>query len=108
MEYLFLFMTLLGYWVGIINIEKLWKGTRDSYLPTAEELIVVDDNGTGMFNSGKYNYTDIRKSPSFSENDSSSRINEDRATLKIIEGNLSAVSYPIHVSSHERTVIIIK
>ena len=48
MEYLFLFMTLFGYWVGIINIEKLWKGTRDSYLPTAEELIVVDDNGTSV------------------------------------------------------------
>jgi hypothetical protein len=63
MEYLFLFMTLLGYWVGvgIINIEKLWKGTRDSYLPTAEELIVVDDNGTEMFNSGKYNYMTYEK-----------------------------------------------
>jgi hypothetical protein len=63
MEYLFLFMTLLGYWVGvgIINIEKLWKSTRDSYLPTAEELIVIDDNGTEMFNSGLELYRHTKK-----------------------------------------------
>lgn len=85
------------------NLDDLWLE-----LLTAEELIVVDDNGTEIFNSGKSNYIDIRKIPSFSENDSSSRINEDRATLKIIEGNLPAVSYPIHVGSHVWTVTIIK
>jgi len=55
-------MTLLGYWIGIINSEKLWKSTRDSYLPTAEELIVVDDNGTEVFNSGLELYRHTKKS----------------------------------------------
>lgn len=101
-------MTLLGYWVGIIDISKVWKSIKDNYVPVEEELIVVDHEGTEIFNSGKYDYSDIRISPLFSANVNTSVIHDNRATLKILEGNLLTVSYPIHVRSHVWIVTTIK
>ncbi|MGE5683617.1 MAG: PDC sensor domain-containing protein, partial [Nitrososphaerota archaeon] len=54
---------LIGYWVGIINIGTLWKNIKDDYLPGAQELNVIDHEDTEMFNSGKYNYTEIQSAP---------------------------------------------
>ena len=52
---------LMGYWVGIINIGPLWKTIKDGYIPADEELNVIDHEGTEIFNSGKYNYTEIHE-----------------------------------------------
>ncbi|MDP9210630.1 MAG: cache domain-containing protein, partial [Thermoproteota archaeon] len=65
---------LMGYWVGIINIGPLWKTIRDDYLPVGEELNVIDHEGTEMFNSGKYNYSEIQSAPSFYENGNATTI----------------------------------
>ncbi|HEU4469423.1 MAG TPA: PDC sensor domain-containing protein [Nitrososphaeraceae archaeon] len=98
---------LIGYWVGIINIGQLWKNIKDDYLPGAQELNVIDHEGTEMFNSGKYNYTEIQSAPSFYENGNVTMIYKDSATIRILEGNVVAISYPIHIRSHVWTVTTI-
>lgn len=98
---------LIGYWVGIINIGTLWKNIKDDYLPGAQELNVIDHEGTEMFNSGKYNYTEIQSAPSFYENGNVTMIYKDSATIRILEGNVVAISYPIHIRSHVWTVTTI-
>lgn len=98
---------LIGYWVGIINIGQLWKNIKDDYLPGAQELNVIDHEGTEMFNSGKYNYTEIQSAPSFYENGNVTMIYKDSATIRILEGNVVAISYPIHIHSHVWTVTTI-
>lgn len=98
---------LIGYWVGIINIGPLWKNIKDVYLPGAQELNVIDHEGTEMFNSGKYNYTEIQSAPSFYENGNVTMIYKDSATIRILEGNVVAISYPIHIRSHVWTVTTI-
>jgi hypothetical protein len=98
---------LIGYWVGIINIGPLWKNIKDDYLPGAQELNVIDHEGTEMFNSGKYNYTEIQSAPSFYENGNVAMIYKDSATIRILEGNVVAISYPIHIRSHVWTVTTI-
>ena len=98
---------LMGYWVGIINIGPLWKSIKDDYLPGGQELNVIDHEGTEMFNSGKYNYTEIQSAPSFYENGNATMIDNDSATIRILEGNIVAISYPIHIRSHVWTVTTI-
>ena len=98
---------LIGYWVGIINIGPLWKNIKDDYLPGAQELNVIDHEDTEMFNSGKYNYTEIQSAPSFYENGNVTMIYKDSATIRILEGNVVAISYPIHIRSHVWTVTTI-
>ena len=98
---------LIGYWVGIINIGTLWKNIKDDYLPGAQELNVIDPEGTEMFKSGKYNYTEIQSAPSFYENGNVTMIYKDSATIRILEGNVVAISYPIHIRSHVWTVTTI-
>lgn len=98
---------LLGYWVGIINIEPLWKTIKDDYLLGGQELNVIDHEGTEMFNSGKYNYTEIQSAPSFYENSNATMIDKDSAIIRILDGNIIAISYPIHIRSHVWTVTTI-
>lgn len=98
---------LIGYWVGIINIGTLWKNIKDDYLPGAQELNVIDHEDTEMFNSGKYNYTEIQSAPSFYENGNVTMIYKDSTTIRILEGNVVAISYPIHIRSHVWTVTTI-
>ena len=99
---------LLGYWVGIINIKPLWEKIKDDYQPVEQELIVIDHEGTEMFNSGKYNYSEIQSIPSFYENGNATTFNGDRAKLRLLEGDIIAISYPIHISSHAWTVTTIQ
>ena len=61
---------------------------------------MIDHKGTEMFNSGKYNYTEIQSAPSFYENGSADPIDSDSATLRILDDNIVAISYPIHIRSH--------
>ena len=98
---------LMGYWVGIINIGPLWKTIKDGYIPADEELNVIDHEGTEIFNSGKYNYTEIQSAPSFYENGNATMIDKDSATIRILEGDIVAISYPIHIRSHVWTVTTI-
>lgn len=98
---------LLGYWVGIINIEPLWKTIKDDYLLGGQELNVIDHEGTEMFNSGKYNYTEIQSAPSFYENSNATMIDKDSAIIRILDGNIIAICYPIHIRSHVWTVTTI-
>lgn len=98
---------LLGYWVGIINIEPLWKTIKDDYLTGGQELNVIDHESTEMFNSGKYNYTEIQSAPSFYENGNATMIDKDSAIIRILDGNIIAISYPIHIRSHVWTVTTI-
>jgi len=69
-----------------------------------KELNVIDHEGTEMFNSGKYNYTEIQSAPSFYENVNATMIDKYSATIRIVEGNIVAISYPIHIRSHIWTV----
>jgi Cache domain len=98
---------LLGYWVGIINIKPLWEKIKDDNLPVEQELIVIDHEGTEMFNSGKYNYTEIQSIPSLQENGNTTISNADRAKVRSPEGDVVAISYPIHICSHVWTVTTI-
>jgi hypothetical protein len=98
---------LIGYWVGIINIGPLWETIKDDYLPSGQELNVIDHEGTEMFNSGKYNYTEIQSAPSYYENGNATMIDKDKATIRILDGNIVAISYPIHIRSHVWTVTTI-
>ena len=98
---------LMGYWVGIVNIGPLWKTIKDDYLPGGKELNVIDHEGTEMFNSGKCNYTEIQSAPSFYENGNVTMIDKDSATIRILEGDIVAISYPIHIRSHVWTVTTI-
>jgi len=91
-------INLVGYWVGIINIGPLWKTIKDHFLTADQDLNIVDHEGTEMFNSGKFNYTDIRSAPSFKENDNVTVI--DSAAIKILEGDIIAISYPMRIHSH--------
>ena len=93
---------LVGYWVGIINIGPLWKTIKDHFLAADQDLNVVDHEGTEMFNSGKFNYTDIRSAPSFNENGNVTVI--DSAAIRILEGDIIAISYPMRIHSHMWTV----
>ena len=93
---------LVGYWVGIINIGPLWKTIKDHFLTADQDLNIVDHEGTEMFNSGKFNYTDIRSAPSFKENGNVTVI--DSAAIKILEGDIIAISYPMRIHSHVWTV----
>jgi hypothetical protein len=97
-------LKLVGYWVGIINIGPLWKTIKDDYLSEGQELIVIDHQGTEMFNSGKYNYTIIQSSPPFYENGNSATIDRDNATIRIHAGHIITISLPIHICSHMWTV----
>jgi hypothetical protein len=99
---------LMGYWVGIINIGPLWKTIRDDYLPAGQELNVIDHEGTEMFNSGKYNYSEIQSAPSFYENGNATTIDRDNATIRILEDSIVAISYPIHIRSHVWTVTTLR
>ena len=95
-------MKLVGYWVGIINIGPLWKTIKDHFLTADQDLNVVDHEGTEMFNSGKFNYTDIRSAPSFNENGNVTVI--DSAAIRLLEGDIIAISYPMRIHSHVWTV----
>lgn len=99
---------LVGYWVGIINIEPLWKNIKDHFLTTGQDLNVVDHEGTEMFNSGKYNYTEIQSAPSLNENGNATVIDRDSATIRILEGDIVAISYPIHIHSQVWIVTILQ
>lgn len=95
---------LVGYWVGIINIGPMWKSIAYDYLPADVGLNIIDHEGTEMFNSGKYNYTEIQSAPFFYENGNATRTDRDKATIRILEGDIVAISYPIHLQSHMWTV----
>ena len=97
---------LVGYWVGIINIGPLWKTIKDHFLTADQDLNVVDHEGTEMFNSGKFNYTDIRSAPSFNENGNVTVI--DSAAIRILEGDIIAISYPMRIHSHMWTVTMLQ
>jgi hypothetical protein len=99
---------LVGYWVGIINIGPLWKTIKDHFLTADQDLNVVDHEGTEMFNSGKYNYTEIQSAPSLNENGNATVIDSDNATIRILEGDIIAISYPMHIHSHIWTVTILQ
>jgi hypothetical protein len=99
---------LVGYWVGIINIGPLWKTIKDHFLTTHQDLNVVDHEGTEMFNSGKYNYTEIQSAPSLNENGNATVIDRDSATIRILEGDIVAISYPIHIHSQMWIVTILQ
>ena len=101
-------MKLAGYWVGIINIGPLWKIIKDHFLTAGQDLNVVDHDGTEMFNSGKYNYSEIQSAPSFKENGNATVIDMDSAAIRILEGDILAISYPMHISSHVWIVTILK
>src|SRR6185503_4937749 len=88
---------LVGYWVGIINIGPLWKTIKDHFLTADQDLNVVDHEGTEMFNSGKYNYTEIQSAPSLNENGNATVIDSDNATIRILGGDIIAISYPMHI-----------
>ena len=98
---------VVGYWVGIINIGPLWKTIEDHFL-TADHLNVVDHEGTEMFNSGKYNYTEIQSAPFFRQNSNATIIDIDGAAIRILEGDIVAISYPIHIYSHIWIVTILQ
>jgi hypothetical protein len=53
-----------------------------------------------MFNSGKHNYTDIQLARSFYENCNATMIDKDNTTIRILDGYIVAISYPIHIRSH--------
>jgi cache domain-containing protein len=99
---------LVGYWVGIINIGPLWKTIKDHFLTADQDLNVVDHEGTEMFNSGKYNYTEIQSAPSLNENGNATVIDSDNATIRILGGDIIAISYPMHIHSHIWTVTILQ
>jgi hypothetical protein len=99
---------LVGYWVGIINIEPLWKNIKDHFLTAGQDLIVVDHDETEMFNSGKYNYTEIQSASLFNENGKANVIDRNNATIRILEGDIVAISYPIQMHSHIWIVTILQ
>ncbi len=65
---------------------------------------MIDHEGTEMFNSGKYKYTEIQSASSFYENGNATMIDKYSTTIRIVEGNIVAISYPIHIRSHIWTV----
>ena len=69
---------------------------------------MIYHKGTEMFNSGKYNYTEIQSAPSFYENGNAAPIDSDSATIRILDGNIVAISYPIHIRSHVWIVTILR
>jgi hypothetical protein len=99
---------LVGYWVGIINIGPLWKNIKVHFLTAGQDLIVVDHEGTEMFNSGKYNYTEIQSAHSFNENSNETVNDSDSAAIRILEDDIIAISYPIHIHSHVWIVTMIQ
>jgi len=60
-----------------------------------------------MFNSAKYNYTNIELAHSFYENGNATMIDKDNTTIRIFDGHIVAISYPIHIRSHVWTVTTI-
>ena len=38
--------TVIGYWIGIVNIEKVWEIINGKFVHSTEELIVFDDKKT--------------------------------------------------------------
>ena len=100
--------TLLGYWLGLINIKMICKDIKDVYLPEGQELIVTDHHGTEMYNSGKYNYSKILTFPVISQNDSKIIGTIANATLRELDGNVVAISYPVVVNSHVWNITTIK
>jgi hypothetical protein len=71
-------------------------------------LIVVDLEGIEMFNSGKYNYTEIQSAPSLNENGNATTIDSDSATIRILEGDIIAISNPMRIHSHVWIVTILQ
>lgn len=94
---------LVGYWVGIINIEPLWKSIKANYLPADKGLNIIDHEGNEIINSGKYNYTDIQSAPSFLKYGNATK-DRDTGTIRILGDDTVAISYPIHLNSHVWTV----
>ena len=99
---------LLGYWIGIINIKPLWEKIKEVSVPVEQELIVIDHEVTEMFNSGKYNYTELQSIPSLHENGNTTTSNGDRVKVRLLEGDIVAISYPIHIRSHVWPVTTIR
>lgn len=97
-------INLVGYWVGIINIGTLWKTIMNDNVLEGQGLIAIDHDGTEIFNSGKYNYTEIQSAPSFYENANATTNDRDAPTIRILKDNIVAVSYPIQIRSHVWTV----
>lgn len=90
--------TVIGYWVGIVNIEKVWGIISDKFVPSSEELIVFDDKRNLIFDSKRHNHSEIiTRSTSF-KNDSGT-LSTDKSMIKKLEGNQLTVSYPIKVGS---------
>lgn len=99
--------TALGYWVGIVNIEKVWKSIIDKFVPDSEELIVFDDKGVIVFKSGQHNYSGINIMPTLSRNISYTYYDNNTTPIKL-QGNQLAVSYPIKVGSRTWLATTIK
>ena len=101
-------INLVGYWVGIVNIGPLWKNIKDHFLTAGQDLVVVDHNGTEMFNSGKYNYTKIKSASLLNESGNATVIDSNNTTIRILEGDIVAISYPIQMRSHVWIVTILQ
>jgi hypothetical protein len=99
--------TALGYWVGIVNIEKVWKSIIDKFVPDSEELIVFDDKGVIVFKSGQHNYSGINIMSTLSRNISYTYYDNKTTPIKL-QGNQLAVSYPIKVGSRTWLATTIK
>lgn len=76
-------------------------------MPVEQELIVIDHEGTEMFNSGKYNYTELQSIPSLHENGNTTTSNGDRVKVRLLD-DIVAISYPIHIRSHVWPVTTIR
>ena len=99
--------TALGYWVGIVNIEKVWKSIIDKFVPDSEELIVFDDKGVIVFKSGQHNHSGINIMSTLSRNISYTYYDNKTTPIKL-QGNQLAVSYPINVGSRTWLATTIK
>lgn len=50
----------------------------------------------------------IQSAPSFYENGSAAPTDSDSATIRILDGNIVAIFYPIHIRSHVWIVTILR
>lgn len=75
--------SLNGYWVGIINLRSLENMFESLDLDTNDQIILIDHNGTELFNTKKSNFEPVaysgleNKSLSHSANNMTSPINLD-------------------------------
>ncbi|MGZ5547448.1 MAG: hypothetical protein ACXWFZ_05800 [Nitrososphaeraceae archaeon] len=97
---------LIGYWVGILNLENIIKSIKNLNLKDNERIVILDQNGTIVTDSKNDYYKNSTELKYFEYLDKMSNVLDGEKGVKVQNNNNNdnlptlLVYYPIDIGSH--------